>query len=102
MAPQGLAKGSGAEQQAAAGGGGASTVAQFVTKHGGPQSALRKYIASFSGGADAEAGELGKRPPCRSYRSLRLLAELHGEIEGRLKMVRYKDFKLTGEDPPDP
>ncbi len=68
-----------------------STVKRFISANGGAGKALKRYIASF---ADDSTGttELGQQPPCRSYRSLRLLDELGREIEGKLNAVRYKDW----------
>ena len=71
-------------------GSGASTVRRFIQRSGGPAAALRKYIASFSDAA-GEGCELGRQPPCRSYRSLRILQELGDEIAEKLNHVQHKD-----------
>ena len=68
---------------------GGSTVKRFINKNGGAVRALRLYIASFAEG-EGVGNELGHQPPCRSYRSLRVLDELTKEITEQLTLIRYK------------
>ena len=67
---------------------GISTVKGYVARHGGPEKALRKYVASFGDGS--QANELGSRPPCRSFRSLRLTRELFQEYEQKIRNIQAK------------
>jgi hypothetical protein len=69
----------------------ATTVRRFVTSSGGAEKALKRYIASF-GDEGAAVSEMGAQPPCRSYRSLRLLSSLTTEISDKLNAVQYKDI----------
>jgi hypothetical protein len=96
MGPNGLAEKEGSEDSAAAevpakggaGDDGITTVRGYVAQHGGPEKALRKYIASFGDGS--QANELGSRPPCRSFRSLRLTRELFQEYEQKIRNIKAK------------
>ena len=65
-----------------------STVKGYVARHGGPEKALRKYIASFGDGS--QANELGSRPPCRSFRSLRLVQEWFQDYEQKVRSIVAK------------
>ena len=66
-----------------------STVKAFVNMHGGAEIALKRYIASFSSDA-VSSSELGSRPPCRSYRALRLLSSVVRETEAKLRATTNK------------
>ena len=73
-----------------------STVNKFIARHGSAEKALRSYIASFATFAmedDAATGgcELGKQPPCRSYRNLRILDELQATIESEIRSISRKE-----------
>ena len=60
-----------------------------MDKHGSASAALKRYIASF--GASGKPTELGSQPPCRSYRSLRVLDELVQEEEAALRAATTKE-----------
>ena len=60
-----------------------------MNNHGTASAALKRYTASF--GASGEPTELGSQPPCRSYRSLRVLVELAQEEEAALRAVKTKE-----------
>ena len=66
-----------------------STVADFVLRAGADaEKALKKYIASF--GSGNQESELGTKPPCRSYRHLRLLTSTVLEYERRIRGIQQK------------
>ena len=66
-----------------------STVADFVLRAGADaEKALKKYIASF--GSGNQESELGTKPPCRSYRHLRLLTSTVLEYERRTRGIQQK------------
>ena len=82
--PPGAGSGDAPSPAASEGGDGETTVRRFVRHNGDAKQALRKYIATF---LNSEANELGKAPPCRSYRNLRVLADVAAEMEGEIKTV---------------
>ena len=66
-----------------------STVADFIFRAGADaEKALKKYIASF--GSGNQESELGTKPPCRSYRHLRLLTSTVLEYERRIRGIQQK------------
>ena len=67
-----------------------STVSKFVQSHGSAALALKRYIASF--GAAAGKTELGSQPPSKTYRLLRVLAELASEEERALRSAESKQM----------
>lgn len=65
----------------------ASTVSKFVQRHASAKQALLKYLAGFGNGG---THELGKAPPCRSYRSLLVLDEFM-DVADKLKACNSKE-----------
>lgn len=68
---------------------GASTVSSFVRSNGGPEKALKVYIASFGIGHTGTS-PLGSRAPCRLFRSLRLISSLESEFEHKIRAITQK------------